>query len=313
VLAQGAELLSAVSAAPSIDVARGLLSEAIANGQGRERFERMVAAQGGRLAELPAPAPVTVIVAERDGFLQRIDLERVGYAMLGVGGGRNRKEDAIDPAVGMEFLKRLGDPVRRDEPLVRLFANSRGRDEAVRLLHEAFELSDSQVSPPALIVERITAAGPGASPTKGGGSADIDWPSLVRLATASTTRAYAPYSNFHVGAALLAADGAGRVTTFTGTNVENGSYGLTQCAERSAVTAAVSAGFTRPLALAIASPGGVTPCGACRQVLAEFAGTELPIRLVDSLGGRPEVHSTLGAFLPNAFHGRAALALRAER
>jgi len=88
--------------------------------------------------------------------------------------------------------------------------------------------------------------------------------------------AYAPYSQFRVGAALLAADGR----VFTGANVENPSYGLSMCAERVAVGAAAAAGARSFVAIAVAgdSPGGLVPCGACRQVLAEFSPDLLVIR-----------------------------------
>src|ERR1044071_5356218 len=99
---------------------------------------------------------------------------------------------------------------------------------------------------------------------------------LIRAAIDVRQRAYAKYSQFAVGAAVRTADGS----VFVGCNVENSSYGLTICAERAAVFAAVAAGRQRLEMIAIATEGGAPPCGACRQVLAEF-NPELPILLVD--------------------------------
>ena len=92
---------------------------------------------------------------------------------------------------------------------------------------------------------------------------------LIEVATLAKVNAYSPYSQFRVGAALLTED----YTMFAGCNVENSSYGLTICAERNAVFKAVCAGQTTYSAIAIVSDDNdfITPCGACRQVLAEFA------------------------------------------
>ena len=99
---------------------------------------------------------------------------------------------------------------------------------------------------------------------------------LVTLAVEARQRAYAPYSNFPVGAALLGR--SGRV--FTGCNVENASYPLTTCAERTAVTKAVSEGEVGFEAIAVVTATGATPCGACRQILREFAGPEGNLRVI---------------------------------
>src|SRR5438876_8339562 len=119
---------------------------------------------------------------------------------------------------------------------------------------------------------------------------------LVQAAIDVRQRAYAKYSNFLVGAALLAANGK----IYTGCNVENCSYGLTICAERAAVFAAIAAGQQRFQLLAIATAGGGTPCGACRQVLAEFA-PDLAILLINVDRPKGIVEVNVGDLLPRAF------------
>ncbi|MEJ1966431.1 MAG: cytidine deaminase [Gammaproteobacteria bacterium] len=121
--------------------------------------------------------------------------------------------------------------------------------------------------------------------------------SLVRESIAALAHAYAPYSGFKVGAAVR--DEAGR--TFSGANVENGSYGLTVCAERIAIFKAISEGAKRICALAVVSEkqNPCIPCGACLQVLAEFAG-DASIHLVASDGTElPPI--TLSSLLPTRF------------
>jgi cytidine deaminase len=90
---------------------------------------------------------------------------------------------------------------------------------------------------------------------------------LAQAARAARAHAYAPYSGYAVGAAVLTDDGR----VFAGCNVENASYGLSVCAERVAVFRAIAAGARRLVAAAVCTPDGGTPCGACRQVLLEFA------------------------------------------
>jgi len=117
---------------------------------------------------------------------------------------------------------------------------------------------------------------------------------LIEAAIAVREQAYAPYSNYPVGAALLMTDG----TMVTGVNVENSSYGLTICAERTAVTKAVTAGYRKILAVAVATDNAGSPCGACRQVLTEFAG-DVPVYLVDAFGNGRD--TTLYKLLPDHF------------
>ena len=108
----------------------------------------------------------------------------------------------------------------------------------------------------------------------------MDYEALIAKAMEAREKAHAPYSHFAVGAALLAK--SGRV--YTGCNVENASYGLSICAERAAVFKAVSEGEQDFEAIAIVTENGVTPCGACRQVLMEF-GEDIQVIVADETGG----------------------------
>src|SRR5690349_2808106 len=107
-------------------------------------------------------------------------------------------------------------------------------------------------------------------------SQPIDWDRLFAEATSARERAWAPYSKFKVGAALLFEDGR----VLSGCNVENASYGLSMCAERNALGRAAVEGAGRPLAVAIVadSERPCPPCGACRQVIAEFAAPDVPVK-----------------------------------
>ena len=128
----------------------------------------------------------------------------------------------------------------------------------------------------------------------------MDKTKLIQMAFEGMKNAYAPYSNFQVGAALLADSGK----IYTGCNIESCSYSPTNCAERTALFKAVSEGERRFLAIAIVSSGGAdgdytAPCGVCRQMLYEFCGADMPVIMAKSIDDYKEL--TLGQLLPMGF------------
>ena len=122
----------------------------------------------------------------------------------------------------------------------------------------------------------------------------LEWRAMIATATEARRHAYAPYSKFPVGAAVRSS--TGRI--FAGCNVENASLGLTVCAERVAIWNAVLQGEKQLVALAVVTDSGATPCGACRQVMSEFA-VDMPVLVADTSG-----HAWLTSLrdlLPHAF------------
>ncbi|MFK3738136.1 cytidine deaminase [Massilia sp. TN1-12] len=130
----------------------------------------------------------------------------------------------------------------------------------------------------------------------------MQYQQLIDEARAARLLAYAPYSNFKVGAALQCKDGR----VFRGCNVENAAYGLCNCAERTAFFSAIAAGCQpgdfAALAVIGETEGPIAPCGACRQVILELGGNALPVVLANLKGDVME--TTAAAQLPNAFGGR---------
>lgn len=120
---------------------------------------------------------------------------------------------------------------------------------------------------------------------------------LMEQAVAIREKAYVPYSKFPVGAVLLTVDGK----VYNGVNIENAAYSMTNCAERTAIFKAVSEGDKNFAALAVAAdtPGPVSPCGACRQVLAELCPPDMPVYLTNLKGDVQE--TTIQELLPGSF------------
>lgn len=122
---------------------------------------------------------------------------------------------------------------------------------------------------------------------------------LLAAAVKTAQNAYAPYSNFHVGAALETEDG----TVFTGCNVENASYGLTSCSERNAIFHMIAQGHRKIVQIAIVAGGDTPPypCGACRQVINEFADPDCPVYVAPTNRLDQYETMTLGQLLPKSF------------
>lgn len=123
------------------------------------------------------------------------------------------------------------------------------------------------------------------------------WNELIDHASDMLDKAYVPYSKFPVGASLLTEDGK----IFSGCNIENASLGLSNCAERTAIFKAVSEGCQKFSRLTVVgdTKEPISPCGACRQVMAEFFEPAMPILLVNTNGDRFE--TTINELLPGAF------------
>jgi cytidine deaminase len=119
----------------------------------------------------------------------------------------------------------------------------------------------------------------------------------IQTAIDALDKAYVPYSNFPVGACLVTKDGK----AYQGLNIENASYGLSNCAERTAIFKAISEGEREFQHLVVAghTPEPIAPCGACRQVIAEFCQADMPVTLVGDDGVTKE--TTVGELLPYSF------------
>jgi len=318
VLALTSEIVLTKSLAGDQASARSLLADHLDSGRALNKFAEMVAAQGGDLEAPRERAPAWTYLAAEEGYLAAIDAERLGFAIIQMGGGRSRKEDSIDHRVGMEMLVGLGDRVHIGQPLLNIFAPAAARTRCLQAIESCLTIAPEPPLKAPLIAERIGCdpTDPDHSPriepfvsatrTLGEPSAEQLQPTLsdFRFRQALTDEAlrmrdhaHAPYSGFRVGAALMAASGQ----IYGGANVENASYGLTICAERSAFVAAVAAGETSFRALAVASPGGAAPCGACRQFAAEFC-RDLPVLLINTEFPSTIVEWRLSDLLPARFH-----------
>ena len=139
---------------------------ALESGAGLQKFREMIAAQGGdaRVADdvglLPRAKLVTAVPAARDGYVAAMDTTAIGYVAQGLGAGRARKDDTIDPAVGLVMDVRIGDFVRAGEPICHIHANAAARaDAAAKRMQEIVLLSDEEPVRPPLIYATVTPEG----------------------------------------------------------------------------------------------------------------------------------------------------------
>ena len=130
-----------------------------------------------------------------------------------------------------------------------------------------------------------------------------DHSQLISAALEARKQSIATYSKFQVGAALMTVDGE----IITGANIESASYGLSCCAERVALFKALTDGYHKFQALAVASPGGAAPCGACRQIIAEYAA-DTEILLIDSDAPEDPKSTRINELLPDSFTGEDLMA-----
>lgn len=285
--------------------ARVMLEKALASGAALHKFRQFIDAQGGDsrvvddLSLLPRAPVIKVLHAKRGGVVMRLDAEAIGMIAMRLGAGRATYEDVIDPAVGLVIQRKVGEQVLTGEPLVEVHAADEAQAmEAVEQLGRLIHIEDAQPFVPSLVLEVIDDA----TELPGQVESQVQ-PNRELLAQARKAQqgAYVPYSHFAVGAALELSNGE----VVLGANVENASYGLTNCAERTAVFKYVSSGAYQNgikinrIAVVADSEGPISPCGACRQVLAEFCSADTPVWLFDLHGN--EQYTTVGELLPYAF------------
>jgi pyrimidine-nucleoside phosphorylase len=149
------ELFVSTGIAADAEAARARLLAEIESGRALAKFREMVAAQGGHLDQLPPVGKGVPVTAGRAGFVGEIETERLGIAIIELGGGRKRAGEKIDHAVGLEMLVRVGDPVKRGQRTARLFGPEDRVSRVKPLVAQAIDIQDSPRDPLPLIVERI--------------------------------------------------------------------------------------------------------------------------------------------------------------
>ena len=152
-----AHLSAMVKVDQSEDDMRRAIESTIDSGKALETFERMVAAQGGKLGEMAQPYEKTAIVSRQDGFVERIDAEAIGWLLIEMDGGRKKVGDTIDHRAGFELLARIGDRIEKGQPVAHMFSSNKSNDQMESDFLAAITLSDEPVAQPPLVVEVVAA------------------------------------------------------------------------------------------------------------------------------------------------------------
>lgn len=285
----------------TMDECRAMAKEVIANGKALEVFRKMVIAQGGDdrfiddFSILGQAKFQQDILAKSSGYIHHMNAEQCGIASVVLGAGREKKDDPIDFAAGIVMHKKTGDAVTKGEVIATLYTDRQQTlAPAAKMYEDAIEIAPEEPVIRPSILARVTKDGVEVFTGKESGL-DFDADALVQAAIKAREAAYNPYSKFAVGAALLCQDGS----VYTGCNVENASYGMTICAERTAICKAVSEGKRQFIALAIAADTKkpCPPCGACRQFITEF---NIPHVVMANIKGDKQI-VTKDEIMPYAF------------
>ena len=160
-----ADLLVQVGVAQDLSLARNRLCDVIDSGQAMERFERMIHFQGGTLNSPLTVAPAHEILATHDGFLASFDCNAIGEAVVAMGGGRRKKGDPIDHAVGIRVHGRVGDKVNRGDPILTVHCHNNTATDYLKILESAARVHESSVDPHTLILARVGSHADDESPT----------------------------------------------------------------------------------------------------------------------------------------------------
>lgn len=151
----GGELLCSAGLAASREEGQAKLAKTLDDGTAREKLAEMVHAQEGDL-DAPRPrAAELMMTSDQAGHVTAIDTEALGYAVIELGGGRKVKEDIVDPTVGLEMLVRIGDKIEAGQPIVKLFAHDKGKEQAQKLVQGAIHLGESPNEMPTLVKNHI--------------------------------------------------------------------------------------------------------------------------------------------------------------